>query len=371
GTGSSDSDGTVKTWTWDFGDGGSGTGATTTHQYAKAGTYAVKLTVTDDKGATGSKTQNVDVVMPNQKPTASFTWTTNGTTVNVDGSTSSDPDGTVTSYAWDFGDTNNPSGDTATGKTASYQYSQPGSYTVTLTVTDNQSLSSDPVTHQVAVSAQTFIANDTFNRTVGSGWGNADVGGPWTVATGQAAKFAVTPGAGTLTLPPSTTQRIVLGSVSSSSATTSAEFTMDKVPTGTGTGDSLYAAVIGRRVGADEYAARLTLDGAGNGRLWLLRDNIGMASAVVPGAFAADTQYTVKIAVTGTNPVTIAAKAWPSSGTEPATWQVTKTDTGTTAPTINLQSPGAVGIWGYVAPGSSNVTTASPLKLTFDAFTAQ
>ena len=124
-------------------------------------------------------------------------------------------------------------------------------------------------------------------------------------------------------------------------------------------------------MGADEYIARLTLDGNGNARLWLLRDSIGMASFALPGTITAATKYTVAINVTGTSPVTISAKAWPSAGTEPATWQVTKTDTGTTAPTLNLQNPGSVGIWGYAASGSSNVTSASPLTLTFDAFSVQ
>ena len=174
-----------------------------------------------------------------------------------------------------------------------------------------------------------------------------------------------------MSLPPSSTQRAILGSVSSTSATTTTEFTLDKVPTGTGTGDSLYVGLIGRRVGSDEYLARLTLDGNGNTRLWLLRDTVGMTSVVVPGTITADTPYTLAINVTGTNPVTVSAKVWKSSDGEPAAWQVTKTDTGTTAATLNLQTAGSVGIYGYMNSGSSNVTSTSPLKLTFDSYTAQ
>ncbi len=65
GSGSTDIDGTVASYAWDFGDGTTGTGQTTTHPYTKSGTYAVKLTVTDDQGATNSQTQNVLVKLPN------------------------------------------------------------------------------------------------------------------------------------------------------------------------------------------------------------------------------------------------------------------------------------------------------------------
>jgi PKD repeat protein len=52
--------------------------------------------------------------------------------VTVNGAGSSDRDGTITSYAWTFGD-----GGTATGVTAAHTYAAAGSYTITLTVTDD------------------------------------------------------------------------------------------------------------------------------------------------------------------------------------------------------------------------------------------
>ncbi|MCV2358192.1 PKD domain-containing protein [Paucibacter sp. TC2R-5] len=60
---SSDADGQVSSWRWDFGDASSaGSGAKISHAYAKPGTYAVTLTITDNKGATGTKAQSVSLV---------------------------------------------------------------------------------------------------------------------------------------------------------------------------------------------------------------------------------------------------------------------------------------------------------------------
>jgi PKD repeat protein len=59
----------------------------------------------------------------------------------MNGSASSDPDGDVLSYAWDFGDTG-----TGTGATTSHTYAAPGTYTVTLTVSDGTLSDSDATT---------------------------------------------------------------------------------------------------------------------------------------------------------------------------------------------------------------------------------
>ena len=70
----------------------------------------------------------------NQPPTASFTHVCDDPTLtcDFDGTESSDPDGTIASYAWDFGD-----GTTGSGVMVSHTYAAAGTYTVMLTVTDN------------------------------------------------------------------------------------------------------------------------------------------------------------------------------------------------------------------------------------------
>ncbi len=64
GSGSTDSDGTIASYAWDFGDAGQASGLQAAHTFATAGTYQVKLTVTDNLAATGSTTVPVTVSVP-------------------------------------------------------------------------------------------------------------------------------------------------------------------------------------------------------------------------------------------------------------------------------------------------------------------
>jgi PKD repeat protein len=139
GSGSSDADGSVVSYDWDFGDGHTDSGASTSYTYTSAGTYSVTLKVTDDDGATGSASSLIQVnspPIPNQPPTASFTANPPSgdapLTVSFDGSSSNDPDGTIVSYSWTFGD-----GGTGSVVSPSHTYTAEGTFTVTLTVSDD------------------------------------------------------------------------------------------------------------------------------------------------------------------------------------------------------------------------------------------
>ena len=141
GSASSDTDGTIASYAWTFGDGATATGAVAAHAYIAAGTYTATLTVTDDQGATGSKSVSITATAPNAAPTAKITTDkTSGPTplvVAFSGAGSSD----IASYSWTFGD-----GATSTAATVSHTYSAAGVYTATLKVTDNRGATSTATT---------------------------------------------------------------------------------------------------------------------------------------------------------------------------------------------------------------------------------
>ncbi|WP_336921902.1 PKD domain-containing protein [Aquipuribacter sp. SD81] len=127
---SSDADGQVVAWRWDTGDGTTLDGEQVSHRYGSAGARTATLTVTDERGATGTTTVEVDT--DNAAPVADFSFACEALECRFDASASRDPDGTVTSYAWTFGD-----GATATGAVVEHSYAGPGGVEVTLTVSDD------------------------------------------------------------------------------------------------------------------------------------------------------------------------------------------------------------------------------------------
>jgi len=135
---SSDPDGSIVSYAWTFGDGGtSNVGPSEWHPFTAPGIYVVTLSVTDNKGSTDSASKTIQVGPANLPPTAAFSFSPTNPAVsgwvNFDASASSDPDGSIVSYAWTFGD----GGTSNVGPSDWYPYRSPGIYTVTLTVTDN------------------------------------------------------------------------------------------------------------------------------------------------------------------------------------------------------------------------------------------
>ena len=163
----------IATYAFDFGDGsavvGPGATATAQHRYATAGTFTITMTVTDSAGLSSTASTQVTVAAPNIPPSAALTVTpTSGLAplqVTADASDSVDPDGTITSYAFDFGD------GTSTGPqsapTAAHTYTTPGSYMLAVTVTGNAGASTT-ATREVTVVAD-LVQNGGFETGL-SGW---------------------------------------------------------------------------------------------------------------------------------------------------------------------------------------------------------
>lgn len=342
-----DTDGTIASYAWDFGDGTTGTGVNPSHTYAAAGSFTVHLTVTDDKGLLGETSQAVVTTVPvNQPPVAAFTPTATGLTVTVDGSASSDPDGTIASYAWNFGD-----GATGTGATAAHAYAAGGTYTLALTVTDNGGAStttSQSVT-VVAPPAATVLAKDTFARSVTGGWGSADVGGAWTLDA--ASNYSVAGGSGLISTAVGLTRTAKLTTVGATDTETQVRLSFDKSSTGGGN----YASVMGRVVGADNYAARIWIRNNQGVQLQLMNGNTILKAVNIDGlTYLPGTQLQVRFQAVGTSPTELKAKVWAIGSTEPAAWQLTATDS-----TASLQAAGSVSLRSYISGTATGGTVVT------------
>lgn len=336
-----------------------GLGSPTTWGVLDLRATATTLTASFVRASGGSATDAFTIGPPdpnaNQAPTASFTASCTELDCAVDGSASSDPDGTVTGYAWSFGD-----GATATGPTATHTYASGGTYTITLTVTDDDGATSATTRTVSPVSSTAPFAADTFTRTVTNGLGTADTGGAWRIS-GTAANYAVSAGTGRVTLPTPSTGRDM--SLPAAAASTDLTFSVaiDKPATGSG----VYVAAVARRVvGAGDYRAKLSLRAGGSVVISLVRTSstgaeTTIAPAVaVPGAtVTAGSPLEVRVQATGSGPTTIRARAWSSAAAEPTGWQVSATDS-----TAGLQGPGVIGFNHYL---SSTVTNA-PLTVLLD-----
>ena len=130
---SDDEDGNVVSWAWDFGDGATSTERSPTHTYAAPGRYDVVLVVTDDDGATHSRTKRAEpkAPEPNHAPRPEFEVHCDHLACTFEDE-SKDDDGTIVRWQWDFDD-GAGSGD----PNPEHTYAAPGHYDVTLTVTDD------------------------------------------------------------------------------------------------------------------------------------------------------------------------------------------------------------------------------------------
>lgn len=191
-SGSHDPDGAITGYQWDFGDGATGTGSTVSHTFM-SGTYTVTLSVEDDEGHTSSVTGQV--LVDNTPPLAQFTVSVDPATgpapltVQFDASESSDADGSIVSYAWEFGTSG-----TGSGVSPEHTFLRSGNQTVTLTVTDNEGATATAdllviVSNASPVAAASVTAVDGYEVSFSAAGSYDPDGGPltysWDVADGS------------------------------------------------------------------------------------------------------------------------------------------------------------------------------------------
>jgi PKD repeat protein len=159
---SKSTNGAIASYVWTFGDGGTASGITAQHAYDTPGTFIARLTVTDVIGATNFVSQGVTVGQ-GQLPTATFVASPASPIIdqainfNASGSQAA-PGHTITDFSWNFGD-----GTLGSGALVQHAYSQTGTYTVTLKVTDDAGRKSSLFPQTITVGNGNPTADFTFN----------------------------------------------------------------------------------------------------------------------------------------------------------------------------------------------------------------
>ena len=154
GENSTDPENGVLSYHWDFGTGGAGSGLSTAQfTYTVPGTYTIVLTVKDDFGNIGEDAVDITVSAFNEPPiVAPYTSTPAQGPAPLTVSfvaNAVDPDGDILSYYWDFGD-----GFSSSEENPDHTFTDPGSYTVTIEVSDGEYTSRA----QLAVSVESTLS---------------------------------------------------------------------------------------------------------------------------------------------------------------------------------------------------------------------
>lgn len=200
------------------------------------------------------------------------------------------------------------------------------------------------------------LAVDGFGRTVApGGWGNADLGGAWTVSGGAATDYSVNGNHGLMSLNTiNVSRRATLSAVSMLNGDIYADFML----TVQSTGAPIDMGVIGRfGAGPNFYLAEISYETSGTMTVRLRKSIAGVFTTLAQGTVSTPLLFAqlmrIRFNMTGS---TLRAKAWMPSNPEPLTWNAVATDT-------QLSSAGSVGLRSYLNVGNLN---PSPVVLGFD-----
>ena len=125
----------ISRFNWSFGDGTVSDAETVSKRFVSPGLYNVSVLVDDGMGRASSQRETSKVILVNQPPVpvaGPNRHVCPGVPVRFDATASSDADGQITSYEWNFGD-----GMTGTGAMPEHTFQQPGTYEVRLKVKDS------------------------------------------------------------------------------------------------------------------------------------------------------------------------------------------------------------------------------------------
>ena len=195
-----------------------------------------------------------------------------------------------------------------------------------------------------------LIAQDTMSRTVSAGLGTAMIGGTYTV--NPSAVVSIANGGATAQVRTGTSMTADLPGAQALSARVDTSFTLPRLPSA---GFGSYVGVILRRqADGDYYSAQVRVMPNGSTRIGVVATVGGVQTSLgnLPGSIVTAGQpFVVEGQVTGTNPVTVQARAY-AVGTSAPAWQLTAHSTPATA----IATAGSVGMSAYTSSSTPAVT---------------
>ena len=148
-------------WAWNFGDGSTSSAQNPVHTYTESGTFTVSLTVANASGS-DTLTMSGAIVVDPDVPVADFSFSPTSGVVPLTVSFTDQSQNVPTSWAWDFGD-----GSTSNLQSPTHTYTESGSYTVSLTVSNAAGTDSHTITGAIQVNPDVPVADFSFSASNG------------------------------------------------------------------------------------------------------------------------------------------------------------------------------------------------------------
>ncbi|MEP7378988.1 MAG: LamG-like jellyroll fold domain-containing protein, partial [Chloroflexota bacterium] len=239
---------------------------------------------------------------------------------------------------------------------------------VTATATDaNGNTSEFALDRLVTASGVTapgaLVARDTFQRIESGSWGQAELGGPWTLPFTPLSDYTLSGGQASINLATAGTTRMsILASVSERDVDAAVQVSMSKLAVGN---NQFAYLVLRRKDNGNQYHAGARL--ATNGTVFVRAARVLNGSEAIVGSevqvpglvLTAGQRIWIRAQAVGASPTTIRIKVWRDGSLEPTAWNLTTTNSDAV-----LQSAGAVGLRAALASSTTN----APVVVSFDGF---